>query len=170
MLFAETLGPDDLPLLQDEKPDTAPQKVDTTTLYQHCDDPVAKIRSRFEFLVDHIVSIEEQRDRQKVEEGFPPRQVSRAVIRDRILNALRLGTITMDVTPGNRVTRTSFAPRQITPEERVFGVFAEEEVVAQDPRAAPGRRTKRTTTLSHVQTSPTPLMEHGPEDGMTGLA
>ncbi|MDD5751140.1 MAG: hypothetical protein PHS73_01305 [Candidatus Peribacteraceae bacterium] len=114
MLFVETLGPEHLPILLKQQPETPVGDQTLSTLYQNDEDPTARIHDRVELLIDHLQEVEQ--DRKK-------RHVPRAIIRDRIHRALALGTITMDVTPENTVARTSFARRELSHMERVFGVF-----------------------------------------------
>jgi len=116
MLFVEQLSPEDLSILRKgERSDhRTKEKIDTSTLCQEKRDPTAAICSRFERLVDHVFEIEQEKR---------GRNVPRSVIRSRIFRALMLGTITMDMTPQNTITKTSFSPRKLTPDQKAFGVF-----------------------------------------------
>ena len=125
MEFIERLEADDLDAILETGQRAFPLPVPTTsTLYERREDSTDRKHTLFEDLVDHVRTIEEKRGR----------AIPRPVIRDRIRNALLLGTITMNVSPTNHVASTSFAVRPLSAEERVFGRFMSEETVQTDAR------------------------------------
>ncbi len=125
MEFIERLEADDLDAILKTGLQDSPLPVPTTsTLYERREDSADRKRALFEDLVDHVRTIEEKRWR----------EIPRPVIRDRIRNALLLGTITMNVSPTNHVASTSFEMRPLSAQERVFGRFMSEETVPTDTR------------------------------------